>query len=110
MADTQGQQHIEDNMYPSQTDQFNGLEQPEEEKKREQAEKAKVTAALPLIDELLSHLEQRIAFHDSVTSIKVDARDPEAFMRHYEAGQLTRSHLVQEHDWLMNLRQQHSPQ
>lgn len=95
----------EDNLVPNDGGAFARLlSEPEEQVEDRNKEKAETYQALPLVQDIVTRLEERIAFYDTLDSIPPENRANEKiFMRHWDANQLTRDNLRSELNWLEGL-------
>lgn len=79
-------------------------EKPESQSKSEIAERAKLSAAKPFLNDILDHLQMRIDFYDSLDSIQVDIeKDPATFQKIHAANKLTRDSLKNEKELIETL-------
>jgi len=82
---------------------------PEEQKREENAEKAKVQEGIQLLEEIISRWDERIRFYDSLDSINVDVDTRPAQHREtVRANKQTKANLLVEKDYLEGLRSQYS--
>ncbi len=104
MTDTQTE-----NLYLNQGEHFDVREEPQEQKRERQKEKAKTLAALPLLKDLTKHFEDRIQFYKQIDSINPATQlKPEEFMHAVSANRLVVSNLEQELDYLNGLEEEHA--
>jgi hypothetical protein len=93
---------MNDNVYPNNGEYFTGaapINQQEEQEKKEK----ETLDQLPLLKEVLDHLESRIKLYSSIDSIPSDVRlHPDEFMHVVEANRLTRTNLQQERNFILN--------
>lgn len=96
---------VEDNLLPNEGSTYYKPEQPEERKEEESAERAKVIGGMPLIDDIIAHLDERIAFYDSIESITSDVKTkPEEHLRTVLANDMTKRSLIQEKEHWTGLK------
>lgn len=95
-----------DNLYPRSGRYL--LAEPIEQAQERVKEASQVAASLPLLQETITNLEDRIAFYSSVDSVPQEvATDPEKFMHVIAANRLTRDNLMAERDRLEELIKAH---
>ena len=81
------------------------IEEPADQKQERQDEKAKVKQGIKMLEEIIARFQERITFYDTLESIDVDIEtQPEEHLRAVIAGKQTKANLMQEKDWLENLR------
>lgn len=79
--------------------------EPEEQVKERKEEQAKVMKGIAMLEEIIERMEQRITFYDTVSSIEVDVTThPEEHLRAVIAAKQTKENLIQEKEWIENLR------
>ncbi len=82
----------EDDIYPLDGAAF--LSEPREQVDERNKEKGKALAALPLLEDIIERLQNRIDYYGSVDAIPDDVKvDPKAFLIIHNANELTRNNL-----------------
>lgn len=91
--------------YPNDGAFFQPTDEPEEQVMERNQEQAKVQSAMPVLEDLIIHLTDRIAFYDSIDSLEASIKDrPESFQMQVLANQQTKADLVIEKTQLEGLR------
>jgi hypothetical protein len=81
---------------------------PAEAKQEERKEKGMVLSAMPLIEDMIKHLEERIHFYETVDSIPAEVRtDTRLFMLRVEANDLAKENLKSEKEYFEQLRDEY---
>ncbi len=102
MADLQ-----EDNVLPNEGSYF-PFREPESQVRERNKEKAETLQALAIINKVVKHFEERIAFRDSLSSIKVDlTTDPLLHQKTCEVNDLLKLALIEEKEMLEDLLETH---
>lgn len=84
------------------------LAEPPAQVQERQKEAAQVQASAPILQEIITRLDERIAFYNSIDSVSVDvATNPEKFMHVIAANRLTRDNLMVEKTTLEELIRAH---
>lgn len=85
------------------------LQQPEQQKISQTKEKAQTLEALPILQDVIKRLKQRVDFYASVDSIPDETKlDPNKFLIAYNVNQLMRDNLRSELEWITNLVEEHA--
>lgn len=85
------------------------LAEPSEQVLEREKEAKQVQANMPILQETIANLEERIAFYSSVDSIPQEVQTkPEEFMHVTAANRLTRDNLLAEKNRLEELVRAHS--
>lgn len=79
------------------------LAEPDEQVKEERAERGRVKAAAPFIDDLLERFDARISYYASTSCIDADL-PPEQFQVQYKAAKVIHDNLVTERGWVESLK------
>ncbi|MEI7632135.1 MAG: hypothetical protein WCJ60_02330 [bacterium] len=79
------------------------LAEPDEQVKEERAERGRVKAAAPFIDDLLERFDARIAYYSSTSCIDPDL-SPDMFHIQFKAAKVIHDNLVTEREWIASLR------
>lgn len=96
-----------DELGNTETSYFDPHAEPEEQKKERQEEQGKVQEGIRLLEDMIARYDERIAFYDSIDSIKVDIKTkPEEHLRAVLANKQTKTDLIREMEYLITLRQQ----
>lgn len=99
--------YMGDDLYPRDGAFFQPA-QPEDQVKEEQIERAKAKSAIPMLKEIVSRFDTKIAFYDSLDSIDVGIdTDPATFQKIHAANRLTRDNLKAEKHYLESLIDQY---
>lgn len=86
----------EDNVLPNDGSYFLPRE-PAEQIIDRKKERAKTLEALSVLNEIIAHFDERIAFRDSLSSITVDiSKDPLLFQKVFEVSRLLKQALEEE--------------
>lgn len=94
---------VEDNVMPNDGTYFTPKE-PVEQTISRKKERARTLEALPILKELVKHLEKRIEFYGSVDSIPDDVKkDPTKFMNMHNSNEMTRANLISEKEYIESL-------
>jgi hypothetical protein len=98
---------MSDNLYPRSGRYL--LAEPAEQAQERQKEAAQVSNSLPILQEIVTNLGERIAFYNSVDSVPQGVlTDPEKFMHIVAANRLTRDNLEAEKSRIEELIKAHS--
>lgn len=98
-----------DDVRPNDTAHF--LQEPVEQAVERKKQKANTLEALPILQDLLKRLEERIAFYDSVSSIDESVRtDPQAFLIAHNSNTMMVQVLTSEKEWIESLLEDAMPQ
>lgn len=90
------------NAYPTSTRYFFPKE-PVQQAKDKEAEIKQTLEELPLLNTVVQHLDERIAFYDTLESIQVPIdTDPATFQKVVEANKLTVKNLKAERSYIIN--------
>lgn len=99
---------MDDDLMPNDGGVF-ALREPEQQAVERKKEKAHTLEALPILKDLLTRLEERIAFYGSVDSIADEVKTkPKQFLIVHNSNQLTRDNLRAEMEWITGLLEQHA--
>jgi hypothetical protein len=81
------------------------IDEPEEQKQERRDDEAMVKQGIRMLEEIIQRFQERITFYDTLDSIEVDIEThPEEHLRAVIAGKQTKTNLMQEKEWLENLR------
>ena len=98
----------EDNLYPTQGEHFQPNTEPEEQSIERQKEKAATLQALPVLQELVEHFDERIEFRNQLSSVEVDLeQDPALHQKMCAVNQLLAEQLRQEKQFIEDLLEVH---
>jgi hypothetical protein len=96
-----------DDMYPR-DGSFYQAPEPDSQLQEKQEERARVKSAIPMLNDLISRFDERIAFYSSIDSIPADpTKSPAAFQRLVAANRLVKDTLVSEKEYLEALRDEY---
>ena len=99
-----------DNIYPNDTTYFGVPVEPPEQVIARKKERAQTLEAANVIETLWKHFEERIAYRDSLSSIKPDlAKDPVLHQKACEVNTMLKLALVEEKEMLEELLEIHYP-
>lgn len=94
-------------MYPHDSTYYK-LDTPEDQKVADRKTEGKVRAGLEIIEDIIKHFEERIAFYDTITAIPDEViANPDELMVYVAGNKLTKQNLTQEKEWLTALRDQY---
>lgn len=97
-----------DNLMPNDGSLFS-LREPEEQVVDRKKEKARTLEALPILKDLLTRLQERVAFYGCVDSIPDEVKTkPKQFLIVHNSNQLTRDNLRAEIEWITGLLEEHA--
>lgn len=89
-----------DNLYPTNGEYFT-VHEPKEQVIERKKEKAAVLEAKKLAEKMLARWEEKVAFYDAVSSIKVDINTaPEDFLKAWLHAQEVKQTYEEELNWL----------
>lgn len=100
----------EDNVSPNDGTFFGGVPlEPVDQRIDRQKERAQALEAKTLIESLLSHFEDRIAFRDSIAALNVDlSQDPLLHQKKCEVNDMLKAALEEERNLLEELLEVHA--
>ena len=94
-------------LYPNDGQQIGQL--PDDRQKAEDEEQTRVFASLPVLDDLIEHTKERVAFYRTIDSIPSDDKTtPTELLRLVTARKLTVEYLEDELNLLENFRRQYT--
>jgi len=93
---------MDDNLYPRSSASL--LAPPSEQTLEKEKEANQVQANAPVIRDIITRLDERIAFYSSIDSVPADSiTNPDTFMHVVASNKLTRDNLQAEKDFLEEL-------
>lgn len=95
---------MDDDLLPNDGSLFDPMAEPVEQAVERKKEKAKTLEALPIINEVIQHFQERIDYQDKLSSIQVDiSADPALHQKAFEVKRLLRKALAEEKQLLEDL-------
>lgn len=99
---------MDDDLYPNQGDYFTSNE-PEEQAIERNQEEAEIVNATPVIQKIIDHFNERIAFRDSIKSISVNiSENPEMHQKACAVNDMLTTALRDEKELLEGLLQEYA--
>lgn len=100
----------EDDIMPNDGTYFGIPSEPLDQSIGRKKEKAQTLEALSVIESVIQHFTERIAFRDSLEAIKPDlTKDPALHQKICEANELLKMALMEEKQMLEELLEMHGP-
>jgi len=102
---------MDDDLYPNDGTFIGGVQpEPADQRIARKKEKAQTLQALPILEELVQHLKEKVAFYGSIDAMPDDVKtDPKQFLIVHNANELTRDNLRAELEYIEGLVQEALP-
>jgi uncharacterized membrane protein YccC len=90
-----------DNIYPTQSHGYFTMTANKTVKKSLEAEIRQTLDQLPVLKQVVKHLDEQIAYLDSIDSLDADLTDPQAHVNQIKANQLAKAKLQVERSYIL---------